>query len=346
MSDNPLKNNDSPLKIGILGAARIVPMALLRPAQRTPGVAIHAIAARDETRARDFARRYDIPVVHRRYEDLLSDPEIGAVYIPLPNSLHCEWSEKALRAGKHVLCEKPLASNADEARRMAATAAESGRVLMEAFHYRFHPLCRRMKTLIELGEKGPIGALRHIETELCIPLLLPGNIRYRLDLSGGATMDVGSYAINLLRYLAGSEPRVVSAQAGMWSKRVDRYMTAEFEFDGGVTGKITCSLLSRRLIGAGARVVGQRGEMRVVNPFMPSLYHLLEVRSGQEAGGPDRQKIVKEKVRGETSYTYQLWSFLDSVRLGRPELPLSDSIANMEVIDAVYERSGLGRRGP
>jgi len=173
------------LRIGILGAARIAPMALVRPARSVPEAAVLAVAARDETRARRFAARHGIPRVHRGYAELLADPEIDAVYNPLPNSLHCEWSIRALEAGKHVLCEKPLASNADEARRMTEAASRAGRVLVEAFHWRYHPLAERMKAIVESGE---LGRVRHVEASCCFPLLLPGDIRYRLDLAGGALL--------------------------------------------------------------------------------------------------------------------------------------------------------------
>jgi predicted dehydrogenase len=123
-----------PFRIGILGAARIAPMALLRPAKAVPGVIVAAVAARDRARAQSFATRHGIPRVHDTYAALVADPEIDAVYNPLPNSHHCEWSIRALQAGKHVLCEKPLASNAAEAERMVIAAAGSGRFLAEAFH--------------------------------------------------------------------------------------------------------------------------------------------------------------------------------------------------------------------
>src|SRR4029079_12268589 len=145
------------------------------------------------------------------YEALVHDPEIDAVYNPLPNSLHYEWTIKALQAGKHVLCEKPLASNAREAAEMARVAAETGRVLMEAFHYRYHPLALRVQEILRGGE---IGAVRELEADFFIPLFLsPNNIRFRYDLAGGGTMDTGCYCINLLRWAAGSEPQVVHAEA-------------------------------------------------------------------------------------------------------------------------------------
>ncbi|MGH7290339.1 MAG: Gfo/Idh/MocA family protein, partial [Myxococcota bacterium] len=246
-----------------------------------------------------------------------------------------EWSIKAMEAGKDVLCEKPLASNADEASTMVLAAARTNRTLIEAFHYRYHPLAARMKAIID---SGALGVVRHIEATMCIPLLVPGDIRFRYDLAGGATMDVGCYTINLVRFLAGAEPEVVRAGARLSSPNVDRWMTADFRFADGRTGRITCSLLSRSLLRLAAVVRGDRGEMRVFNPFAPHFYHRLSVRTG--AG-----RSV-EHVAGDATYTHQLRAFIDAVRHGT-SLPTEagDAIATMQVIDAVYQRAGLPRRG-
>src|SRR6185295_11726888 len=147
----------SPIRIGVLGAAAIVPMALTKPALAVPEVQITAIAARDPKRAQGFARKHHIPRVHETYTDLLADPEIDAIYNPLPNSLHAEWTIRALRAGKHVLCEKPFASNAREAEEMANAAKETGLVLSEAFAYRYHPITARVKDILASGELGLSG---------------------------------------------------------------------------------------------------------------------------------------------------------------------------------------------
>lgn len=325
----------SPLRIGILGAARIAPMALIRPARQVPEAAVVAVAARDRSRAQAFATKHGIPKVPDSYDALLADPEIDAIYNPLPNSLHCEWTIRALQAGKHVLCEKPIASNAAEAGRMAAAARDTGRVLMEAFHWRYHPLASRIRAIIDAGE---IGAVRHVEAHLCIPLLRPGDIRFRHDLAGGATMDVGCYTINIVRFLAGAEPEVVHAAARLSSPGVDRYMEADFRFADGRTGRMTCSLLSAVLLRVSARVRGDSGEIAVLNPLAPQIYHRLTVRT-------ERGKRT-EHLRGDATYTYQLRAFVGAVRDGAaiPTGP-EDAIANMRVIDAVYLKAGLEPRG-
>ena len=288
----------SPLRIGILGAARIAPIALIRPARELAEAEVVAVAARSPEKAAKFASKHGVPRVHPSYEALLADPEIDAVYNPLPNGLHCEWTLAALEAGRHVLCEKPMASNADETLRMAVAAEKAGLVLDEAFHWRAHPLAARMREIIESGE---IGELRHVEASLCIPFLLPGDIRYRLDLAGGATMDTGCYTVSVVRHLAGSEPEVRGARAKLSSPGVDRFMQAELDFGGGVSGRITCSLFSAKLLSVSASAEGTKGSLRVFNPIAPHLYHRLSVRGEQGSRS--------ERVRGDATYTHQLRAF-------------------------------------
>jgi predicted dehydrogenase len=216
----------NPIRIGILGAAAIVPMAVTGPARSVPEVRITSIAARDPKRAERFARRHHIPRVHETYDALLSDPEIDAVYNPLPNSLHAEWTMRALRAGRHVLCEKPFASNATEAMEMARAAQETGKVLSEGFAYRYHPLAMRMKEVI-----GELGKIRHIEARFGFLLPVLSNIRFRFELAGGALMDTGCYPISLVRFLLGTEPTVMNAKARLVKPQVDSHRS-RFEFSG------------------------------------------------------------------------------------------------------------------
>jgi predicted dehydrogenase len=322
------------LRIGILGAARIVPLSLIRPARQVAEVSVYGIAARDATRARLFAQKHLIPQTFASYEELLADPNIDAVYIPLPNALHAPWTLKALAAGKHVLCEKPFASNASEAELMAAAAQERQLVLMEAFHYRYHPLAVRMKEIVTSGE---LGEIRRLEAWLCFPLLAKRDIRYNLALAGGATMDAGTYTINVLRFLADSEPAVVQATAKLASPGVDRRMDADFRFPNGIAGHMTASLLSSTVLRIGVCVTGTEGEMRVFNFVLPHFYHRLTVSTS-------RGKRT-EHVAGEATYTYQLRAFAQSITQGAPVLTgADDAIANMRVIDAVYRQAGLPLR--
>lgn len=323
------------LRIATLGAAPIAVNALVQPCRQLPEVALLAVAARDPARARRFAARHGIPHVHASYAALLADPAIDAVYIPLPNSLHAEWSLRALAAGKHVLCEKPLAANAREAEQLARAAETGGRLLVEAFHYRYHPLAARLRAILASGE---IGQVRRIETEFSVPLLRPSSIQFRYDLAGGAAMDVGCYAINLLRFLAGAEPQVVSARARLFRPQVDRLMRAEFAFADGRSGAVTCALLSARLLRASALVHGSAGTMRVNFPFLPHYFHSIAV----ETPGAVRH----ERLEGDTTYTYQLRAFAAAIRGGAPVLtPAADAVANMRLIDACYRAAGLRPRG-
>jgi predicted dehydrogenase len=326
----------TPLRFGILGAARIAPKALVAPAREVAGVEVRAVAARDGARARAFARKHGIPVVHESYAALVADPELDAVYNPLPNGLHGVWTLRALRAGKHVLCEKPFTANADEARAVAAASRESGRVAMEAFHWRHHPLAAR---LLEIAASGELGEIRHVEARLCAPLVNTRDIRYRPDLAGGAAMDMGCYALHFVRTLGGAEPRVVSARAKLLSPTVDRAMEIDLVFPNGATGRAICSMLSRRLVDVSGRVEGTRGRMRILNPFMPQLFHRLRVDS---PGGTRR-----ERVPGPGTYTCQLRAFVRKVVEGAlAPTDLDDAIANMTLIDAAYRAAGLEPRVP
>ena len=323
------------LRFGILGAARIAPMALIRPAKGVAEAQILAIAARDPAKARPFATKHGIPRVHDSYDALLADPELDAIYNPLPNGLHCEWTIRALRAGKHVLCEKPIASNAAEAQQMADVARETGRALVEAFHWRYHPLAKRVKQLLA---DGAIGAPRHYEVVFAIPLgFMRNDIRWSFELAGGALMDAGCYTVSMVRHLSEAEPEVVSAHALLWSPQVDRRMDARLRFADGRTAAITASMWSRTLLKMALRIEGERGEIRVFNPIAPHFYHRLTVSTPSSK--------IRERVAGESTYTCQLRAFVEHVRNGTP-VPTGpdDAVANMRVIDAVYRAAGLKPR--
>jgi predicted dehydrogenase len=323
------------VRIGILGAARIAPSAVIKPAGNVGEAVVGAIAARDRSRAETFASKHGIPNVRDSYAALVADPELDAIYNPLPNGLHAEWTIAALEAGKHVLCEKPFTANAKEAEAVAAVAQSTGLVVMEAFHYRYHPLALRMRAIVDSGE---LGTIRRVETALCFPLPKFSDIRYQYSLAGGATMDVGTYTVHMARLLGCEEPEVVSAEAKLRTPDVDRAMRAELAFPSGHTARITCSMWSTWLIQTYARVIGDRGEMRVINPTSPQLWHRMRVKSG----GTTRT----EKFSRRPTYEYQLEAFCGAVLRGEPTFtPPADSIANMRVLDAIYVAAGMTPRG-
>jgi len=324
------------LRIGILGAAAIAPQALIKPAARVPEVTIAAVAARDRPRAEQFARRHGIPRVHDSYAELVEADDLDAVYIPLPNGLHGAWTVRALAAGKHVLCEKPFTANAEEARTVAAAAAASDRVVMEAFHYRYHPLTARVRQLVD---EGTIGAVRHVEAHLCFPLPKFSDIRYNLGLAGGATMDAGCYVLHALRTFGPGEPAVRDATARLHRPEVDRAMDIRLEYPNGATGRAIASLWSARLVDVSLRIIGETGSIRVLNFVVPQMYHRLTVRT---ANG---RRV--ERVPGEATYTHQLRAFHDAVANGTPVLTdAADAVATLTLIDDAYRAAGLTPRQP
>jgi predicted dehydrogenase len=308
---------------------------MVKPAADESEVEVAAVAARDLERARQFAAKHKISTAYGSYAQLLADPRIDAVYIAVPNGLHGRWTKAALEAGKHVLCEKPFAANAEEAASVAEVARHSGMVVMEAFHYRYHALTARMLEIINSGELGDITKM---EAWFCFPLVPPNNVRWDYQLAGGAMMDAGCYTVHLQRTLAGAEPEVSSATAKTRRPAVDRLLKAELAFPGGCTGLITASMLSRRRLGAGVRVSGTRGTMDVLNPILPQLVHRLVVRS-------DTRRAVEHVPRQPSTYASQLRAFTAAILRGEPVLTgPDDAIANMTVIDACYAAAGLPRR--
>jgi predicted dehydrogenase len=328
----------SVLRIGILGTAKITPRAVVEAARHVEGVEVVAIASRDPARAERFAAEHDIPHVAQSYSDLLAYPEVDAVYNPLPNGLHGRWSIAALESGKHVLCEKPFAANADEAAAVAALAARKRLVCMEAFPYRYHPMLERILTII----RNDLGSIEHLEAWIYFPLLSAKNIRWDFSLAGGTCMDIGCYPIHLLRSMMGSEPRVLCATARCRFPDVDRWVRAEMEFPNGARGLITASMYSARIFGRGARVVGDRGELRIFNPYTPHLYNRVTVLRRD-------QRALEHFTHKEefSSYVFQLRAFCGAALRGEPTPTTAvDAVANMRVIDAVYRAAGLEVRVP
>ena len=324
------------MRIGVLGAARIAPAALLKPARVVDGVEVGAVAARDPQRAQAFAERHGVPAVHDSYAALLADPSLDAVYIPLPNGLHAQWTLAALKAGKHVLCEKPFTSNAARAREVAAAADGTGLVVMEAFHYRYHPLAQRMADIVHGGE---LGRIHRVETAMCFPLPRFSDIRYNYALAGGALMDAGCYAVHALRLLAPGDPEVTGARALTLrrDRRVDRAMTAQFSFAGGAAGEIRASMWSSDTLRVRARAIGERGALTVTNFVAPQVWSRFTVTvDGQRR---------RERFGGEATYVHQLRAFAAAVR-GEPAnlTPPSDSVATMSLIDDIYTAAGLPLR--
>ncbi len=238
-----------PLRIGILGAAKIaVPFA--SGARLSSRVEVTAVASRDRERAEAFARTHEVPRACS-YDQLLADPELDAIYVALPNSLHAHWSMAAARAGKHVLCEKPLAMNEAEAHEMFAAADRSGVVLLEGFPYMFQPQTLEIERLVAVGA---IGEVRSVYAAFGFAIADPVNIRLDPALGGGAVMDAGCYAVSFARQMFGSRPQHVSA-VGRWHGGVDITVAATLQYAGGGIAQVSCSFatgLHRRAVVAGS----------------------------------------------------------------------------------------------
>jgi predicted dehydrogenase len=325
----------SKIRIGILGAAGIAPEAVIDPAASNAEVEIVAVAARDRGRAAEYAAKYDIPNVHDSYESLLADSDVDVVYNPTPNGLHGVWTVAAVAAGKHVLCEKPFTANAAEARSVAAAILSSDRVVMEAFHYRYHPLTLRT---IEIVRSGELGKLVSVEAGFGGMGRPRDDIRWSLPLAGGALMDVGCYPVHLLRSVVGSEPTVTRASADQADPGVDADMRIELQFADGVTGLVRTSMQSPEPY-IYARYVGEDGVLEVENPFIPQRGNKLTITSG----GRSRT----ESTTTEPSYNFQLRALADALLRDAPVVTsVGDAIGNMDVIDAAYVAAGLEPRQP
>ena len=331
MPDSP-----GPVRIGILGASSFAPTTMINPAKGNRDVVVAAVGARDQPSADEFAAKYGIAKAYGSYEALIDDPDLDAIYVLVPTSMHGQWTKAALAAGKHVLVEKPFTANAAEAQEIADLAAKSDRVVMEAIQFRHHPLTRRVEGIIASGE---IGALRRVEVTLCV--LLPtfkGNC-YNYALGGGSMIYAGSYVANMARTFGGSTPEVVSAQAKLQKPQVDRAMKAELRYAAGHTGRLQCALWSGNLFRASAKVVGDDGELRWLSPAAPHLFPRLWVRS---ANGKRSERFSRRPT-----YSFQLDAFTDSVLRGEPvRTSPQDAVENMSVIDAVYRAAGLPIREP
>lgn len=331
-----MAESPGPVRIGILGASSFAPTTMIDPAKDNRDVVVAAVGARDQPSADEFAAKYGIANFYGSYEALIDDPDLDAIYVLVPTSMHGQWTKAALAAGKHVLVEKPFTANAAEAQEIANLAAKSDRVVMEAIQFRHHPLTRRVEEIIASGE---LGTLRRVEVTLCV--LLPtfkGNC-YNYALGGGAMMDAGSYVANMARTFGGSTPEVVSAQAKLQKPQVDRAMTAELRYAAGHTGRLKCALWSGNLFRASAKVVGDDGELRWLSPAAPHLFPRLWVRS---ANGKRSERFSRRPT-----YSFQLEAFTDSVLRGEPvRTSPQDAVENMSVIDAVYRAAGLPIREP
>jgi len=325
-----------PLRLGVLGAARIAPFAVLKHARNLDSVDVVAVA--EEYHSKEYLRRYAkkhrIPRTYRSFDELLANPDIDAVYVPLPISMHADWSIKAIEAGKHVLCEKPFAANATEVERVLRIAEGTGLVVAEAMHFRYHPLVNRVRDIIRSGE---VGEIEKIDATFCAYWPFT-DFRFNYETGGGGTIDMGCYPIGFIRAVTEEEPVVLEATAGLYGALIDRWMRARMQLPSGGQVRLLVSLRSRHVFSLSIKIRGSRGSISVFNYVKPEVGHRLKIRS--HAG------VRHERVPGGSTYGTQLAAFVDAVRAQtQPVTTVADSLKNMRVIDAVYLAAGLPVRG-
>jgi len=325
-----------PLRWGVLGTASIATRQMIPALAATAGAALAAVASRSRDRAEAVATRFGFSRVHGSYQDLLDDDAVDAVYIPLPNHLHVPWSIKALAAGKHVLCEKPIALNATDLKPLlAAAAARPDLRVMEAFMYRCQPRWRALERLVRDGEIGELGAVSTVFSYFNVD---PGNVRNQAAIGGGALLDIGCYGVSVSRLLFGAEPAKVSAAIHRDARfGTDRLTGVLLEFPTGAA-TVVCST---QLAGfQRVTIFGTEGWIEVNQPFNPPADQptLLVVH---------RRDGVEERAFAPCNqYVAQSELFARAVGGGAVPIPLADSVANVRVLDAVQQSVRFGEAIP
>lgn len=323
------------LRWGVLSTANIGRAAVNPAIQASRNGELCAVASRDAERARSFADAHGIDTSYGSYEALIEAPDIDALYVPLPNSLHRPWVVRALLAGKHVLCEKPLALDASECVEMADAADEAGVTLMEAFMYRFHPRTEQVLEMVRSGRVGEVGAVR---SSFTFRLTTPDNIRLNPDLGGGALMDVGCYCVNVSRTMVGEEPHAVQAVARWTDRGVDDVMAGMLHFPGGAVAHFDCALTMERC--ERYEVAGPDGYLEVDRAFLPGTDEVV----AREVRG--REGAFEHVTKGVDEYRLMVEHFADCVLSGESvRYSALEAAANMRVIEALYRSARVdGRR--
>jgi len=322
------------LRWGVMSTAQIGINAVI-PAMRGCGnVEVVAIASRDMERARSVASKLRIPKAYGSYEELLADPEIEAIYNPLPNHLHVPWSIRALEAGKHVLCEKPIAMNAGEAMHLLEAARRFPALkVMEAFMYRFHP---QWTTVADLVGQGGMGAIKMVHSIFTYHNVNPDDVRNIAEMGGGGLLDIGCYCISASRLIFGAEPRRVFGIVELDPKfKTDRMASGILDFGEG-TATFTCGTQmapTQRI-----EMIGNEGRLDIEKPFTPSSSRPPRLRLQRDGETQDLKTVKRNQ------YTVMAERFSQAALDGTPvPTPLEDALANMRVIDAVFTSGETGR---
>jgi xylose dehydrogenase (NAD/NADP) len=319
-----------PVRWGILSTAKING-SLLRGARETEAVDVVAVGSRDRARGEAFAAEHGIGRVHGSYDELLADDDVEAIYIPLPNSMHLPWSEKALEAGKHVLCEKPLSARPEAVEAAFDVAERCDRLLMEAFMWRYHP---QTEVLAKAVADGAVGRPRTIRAAFGFNLTEAGNVRWSGELEGGALMDVGCYCVSALRLLGG-EPERASAERVDGGEGVDARLAGMLRFPGDVLGLFDCGF--DHAARQGVEVVGEEGTIISHDPWHGKAPRIELTRSGADA--PER--LEAEPMN---PYRLELEDFSAAIRGGgTPRLGRADAMGQARTIGALYRAAAEAR---
>jgi D-xylose 1-dehydrogenase (NADP+, D-xylono-1,5-lactone-forming) len=334
----------SKLRWGILGTGNIASQFAKGLALSKRGSA-PAVGSRRQKSAEEFARNHAIPQALGSYESLIADPEIDAVYNSLPNSLHADWTIRALKAGKHVLCEKPLAMNAAEAEQMFDVASKTGRILVEAFMYRSHP---QTLALVETIRSGAIGPLRLIRTSFCYRTRsITGNVRFQRELGGGGLMDIGCYCINFARLFAGAEPTAIHAVANFHSTGVDEFAAGTLVFPNNIVSSFACGMSLHA--DNTAYLCGEEGFIEVPVPWKPSPGDAKFVVTRGNEPKMDKPKSIAPPPREVRDieapgdlYGIEADDFAAAIFDGKPaRITREDSVGNMRVLDEMRRQIEL-----
>jgi len=334
------------VKWGILGCAKIAATAMIPAIRDSANGEALAVASRGPEKAADYAGRFGIPRAYSSYEALLEDPEVQAVYIPLPNSLHRLWTIRAAEMGKHVLCEKPIAGNAGQAEEMADACRQHGVLLMEAFAHRFHPQYDR---IIEILRGGQIGRILRIAASMSRSSYPPDNIRMSRDLAGGALMDLGCYCINTARFLIGAEPARVYATQEIGAHGVDERTSATVTFPAGELLQFDTNLyLEDFHFEQGCTIYGERGNLHIAQAFtqidLLRFGRLVDAELLLTDHTIGKGSTETLRVAGLHQWRRQAEYFAGRILAGSPiARPAEDGVANMRVMDAVVRSAAAGR---
>ena len=321
---------DKILRWGLLSTARIN-KALIPPLRASKRNRLVAVASRHQSSAEAYAREWKIPRALGSYESLLNDPEIDVIYNPLPNSLHAEWTVKALRAGKHVLCEKPMVLSLDEMDAIQIAAQETKRVVMEAFMYRHHPQTLKVKEIVDSGE---LGKLQLIKGSFTFVLKREGDVRLDKALGGGSIWDLGCYPISYTRLIAGADPLEAFGWQVSSPNGIDMSFIGQMRFPNDVHVQFDCGFASPEH--SFIEIVGTEGTLNVPNPFKPGNKEKIYLTH--------KGKTSPIEIKGEELYRGEVEDMADAILLGKPpRVSLDDSRGNVGTIVALLESAQSGR---